>query len=77
MSNGDIINDRLEFQERIKKLPPEEQALEIALMVYDMKTEMSSLGGGYSKKGSVLSATSISAALIALFEGIKILLGKG
>ncbi len=76
MPNGDVINERLEFQERIKKLPPGEQVVEVALMVYDMKTEMSSLGGGYSKKGSVLSATSISAALIALFEGIKLLLGK-
>ena len=34
--NGEAINERLEFQERIKGLPPEERTMETALMLYDL-----------------------------------------
>ena len=33
--NGEAINERLEFQERIKGLPLEDRTTETALMIYD------------------------------------------
>ncbi len=72
MPNGDVINDRLEFQERIKAMPVEERTTETALMIYDLITKVETLAvGGTSKKASAMSGGitgGIIAAGIALAE---------
>lgn len=78
MSNGDDLNDRLEFKERIKKLPPEDQTAEIAGILFDIKAEMTNImGNGYSKKGSVISAATITAVFLGVVEGLKAIFSKG
>ncbi len=74
MSNGEYINERLEFQERIKTMPPDERTMETALMVYDLgrkfdecianKKRVSALSGGIS--GAII------AGIIALIEYFRV-----
>lgn len=76
MANGDEINSRLEFKERIGKLPPEERIVEVALMVYDLNEKVCS-GNGFSKRGTVISATTITTIMIAVVEGLKAIFSRG
>lgn len=74
MSNGKEINERLEFQERIKVMESEERTVETALMVYDLgrrfdecidnKKKVSAISGGIS--GAII------AGIIALIEYFRV-----
>jgi hypothetical protein len=70
--NGDELNEKLEFQKRIKDMTPEERTVAIAEIVYDLKVEMGScVGSSFSKKGSLISSGAISGVIIAIIEGLK------
>ncbi len=75
--NGDVINDRLEFQERIKAMPIEERTTEAALMIYDLITKVESLSvGGTSKKTSAASGAVTAGVVVGIIEGLKALFVK-
>ena len=76
MSNGKDINERLEFQERIKIMPIEERTTETALMIYDLSHKFDGCVNikGSKKAGAVsggITATIISVviAVIEYFRG--------
>ncbi len=70
MPNGDSINDRLEYKERIKKLSPEGRLLETALMVYDLKLTVSEcLDPRAPRKAGAVSG-SVTGAIVAIVIGI-------
>jgi len=71
------INEKLEYKERIRAMSPEERSIEVANLVYDLNEKLNDyVGSGFSKKGSILSATTISAIIIGLCEGLKSVFGR-
>ncbi len=79
MPNGEQINDRLEFQKRIKDMPLEERTSETALMVYDLSHKFDTLSfrGEVSRKTVATTSGITSAVIIGIIEGIKLIVGKG
>ena len=76
--NGDEINDRLEFKDRIKKLPAKERSIETAMMVYDLKVDVQKrTNNGFSKRGTIISATTVTAVILTVLEFFKALFHRG
>ncbi len=70
MPNGEEINERLEFQERIKKLPVEDRTTETALMVYDLSQKIDVvIDSKISKKVGAVSG-GITAAITSIIIGV-------
>ena len=67
MPNGKQINDRLEFQERIKSLPVEERTTETALMVYDLTHKFDEYATG-KRDGAITGG--ISGTITGILIGV-------
>jgi len=85
MSNGEAINEQLEFMERIRQMPPDDRSLEMARLTYTLTGKVDGLGKtvaaldtkfdecitgtGTSKKASALSG-GLSGMAMAIIIGV-------
>jgi hypothetical protein len=68
------LNDKLEYKERIKNMTPEQRSIEVANMLYDLNQKVESyVGSGYSKRGAIISATTVTAIIVAICEALRAL----
>lgn len=92
MPNGDELNEQLEFEERIKAMPPEDRTIFISKQTYaltnkfdnlskqiaNLNTKFDNLNGiGVNKKTVATTSGITSAIIVGLIEGIKLIIGKG
>jgi len=85
MSNGDELNEQLEFEERIKSMPPDERTIFIAKQTYALTNKFDSLdkkldnyaGMGVSRKTSAATGGITAAVLLGIVEGLKAIFGRG
>ena len=70
MPNGKEINDRLEFQERIKSLAIEERTTETALMIYDLNHKFDEYLDPLKGKRDGAITGGISGAIIGIVIGV-------
>jgi len=76
MANGEAINERLEFQEKMESLPLEKRTTETALMMYDLSLKFDEAMS--DKKRVSMATSSITAAIIiGVVEGLKAMFVKG
>ena len=92
MPNGDELNEQLEFEERIKAMPPDDRTLFIAKQTYVLSNKVDSIdkmvagldtkfdnlsGVGINKKTVATTSGITSAFIVGIIEGIKLIIGKG
>jgi hypothetical protein len=73
MTEGQEINERLEFKKRISELPPEERSIEVALMVYDLNEKVCQ-SNGFSKRGTFILTSTISIIMMTIAETFRAIL---
>ncbi len=92
MANGEALNEQLEFEERIQKMPPDERTVFIAKQTYALTNKFDSIdkkvtdldakfdnfnGIGINKKTVATTSGITTAILIGIVEGLKLIIGKG
>jgi len=90
--NGDELNEQLEFEERMKAMPPDDRTIFIAKQTYalankfdamdkkftDLDTKFDNFNGtGVNKKTVATTSGITSAIIVGIIEGIKLIIGKG
>ncbi len=77
MSNGEELNEQLEFEERIKTMTLDDRTVFIAKQVYALSTKVDSLTiNGISKKASAASGAITASVVVGIVEGLKALFSR-